>query len=75
MVLIQALLGAGASKKVLVINLIMQWCLLLPLAFLVGPILGYGLLGIWCIQSMQRISSSLIYGALWRKRSWISDSL
>ena len=37
MVLTQALLGAGASRKVLAINFVMQWCLLLPLAYLVGP--------------------------------------
>lgn len=72
MVLIQALLGAGASKKVLLINFFMQWCFLLPLAFLIGPILGYGLLGIWCIQSIQRISSSVLYALLWKKRNWVS---
>jgi MATE family multidrug resistance protein len=75
MVLIQALLGAGASKKVLGINFLMQWCLLLPLAYLTGPILGYGLLGIWCIQSLQRISSSVLYAALWRKKTWGTESL
>jgi len=75
LVLIQALLGAGASKKVLMINFIMQWCLLIPLAFLIGPALGYGLLGIWCIQSLQRISSSVIYAALWKKRSWVSENI
>lgn len=75
MVLIQALLGAGAGKKVLAINFLMQWCLLLPLAYLVGPILGYGLLGIWCIQSMQRISSSVLYAALWRKKNWVSENI
>ena len=75
MVLTQALLGAGASRKVLAINLVMQWCLLLPLAYLVGPILGYGLLGIWCAQSLQRISSSVIYAALWRRRNWGSHRI
>lgn len=75
MVLIQALLGAGASKKVMAINFLMQWCLLLPLAYLVGPILGYGLLGIWCIQSLQRITSSMVYAALWRKRTWAAHGL
>jgi MATE family multidrug resistance protein len=75
MVLIQALLGAGAGKKVLAINFLMQWCLLLPLAYLVGPILGYGLLGIWCIQSMQRISSSVLYAALWRKKNWVAENI
>jgi MATE family multidrug resistance protein len=75
LVLIQALLGAGASKKVLLINFLMQWCLLLPLAYLIGPILGYGLLGIWCIQSFQRISSSVVYAALWRRKSWASEKI
>lgn len=75
MVLTQALLGAGASRKVLAINLVMQWCFLLPLAYWVGPILGYGLLGIWCIQSAQRISSSALYAALWRRRNWIHEKI
>lgn len=75
LVLIQALLGAGASKKVMAINFLMQWCLLLPLAYYIGPILGYGLLGIWCAQSLQRISSSVLYAALWRKKNWVSESL
>lgn len=75
MVLTQALLGAGASRKVLAINLVMQWCFLLPLAYLVGPILGFGLLGIWCIQSAQRISSSALYAALWRRRSWTNERI
>jgi putative MATE family efflux protein len=75
MVLTQALLGAGASRKVLVINLVMQWCLLLPLAYFVGPILGYGLLGIWCVQTLQRISSSALYAALWRRRNWTDHSI
>jgi putative MATE family efflux protein len=75
MVLTQALLGAGASRKVLAINLLMQWCLLLPLAYFVGPILGYGLLGIWCAQSLQRIMSSILYASLWRRKNWSSHSL
>jgi MATE family multidrug resistance protein len=73
LVLTQALLGAGASRKVLAINFVMQWCFLLPLAYYIGPILGFGLLGIWCLQSMQRISSSVLYAALWRRRSWVSE--
>ena len=39
MVLTQALLGAGASRQVMHINLLMQWGILLPLAFLAGPVL------------------------------------
>lgn len=73
MVLTQALLGAGASRKVLAINFVMQWCFLLPLAYLIGPHLGYGLLGIWFVQSAQRISSSALYASLWHRRNWLIE--
>jgi multidrug resistance protein, MATE family len=70
MVLTQALLGAGASRKVLRINLAMQWGMLLPLAYLTGPVLGFGLFGIWLLQGIQRIGLSVIYSMIWRQRQW-----
>ncbi|WP_245582646.1 MATE family efflux transporter [Oceanobacter kriegii] len=70
MVLTQALLGAGASRKVMKINLAMQWCVFLPLAWLVGPVLGFGLLGVWILQGMQRTGLSVIYSVIWQRRQW-----
>lgn len=70
MVLTQALLGAGASKQVMKINLIMQWAVLLPLAYFVGPFAGAGLTGVWILQGVQRVSLSLVYGVIWRSRHW-----
>jgi len=70
MVLTQALLGAGASKQVMNINFLMQWGVLLPLAFIIGPVAGFGLLGIWLLQGIQRITLSAIYGVIWRKQKW-----
>lgn len=70
MVLTQALLGAGASQQVMRINLLMQWSVLLPLAYLAGPVAGFGLLGIWLLQGIQRITLSLIYGIIWKRRHW-----
>ncbi len=72
MVLTQALLGAGASKQVMRINLLMQWCVLLPLAYLIGPVAGFGLLGVWILQGLQRIVLSLIYSLIWQRRQWTS---
>jgi MATE family multidrug resistance protein len=51
-------------------NLLMQWVIFLPLAWLLGPTLGFGLTGIWLLQAAQRITLSLIYGAIWHKRHW-----
>ena len=70
MVLTQALLGAGASHQVMRISLTMQWGVLLPLAYLAGPLAGFGLLGIWLLQGLQRITLSLIYALIWRSRHW-----
>lgn len=75
MVLTQALLGAGASKQIMRINLMMQWCVLLPLAYIAGPVAGFGLLGIWLLQSLQRITLSAIYGIIWQRRHWSRISL
>ena len=73
--LTQALLGAGASRQVLKINLLMQWGVFIPLAYLVGPVLGFGLTGIWLLQALQRITLSAIYGFIWRLRHWAHISV
>lgn len=70
MVLTQSLLGAGASRQVMRISFLTQWCLLLPLAYWIGPVAGFGLLGIWLIQGGQRITLSLVYALIWRARNW-----
>jgi len=66
----QTLLGAGASKQVLKINLVMQWIVFLPLAWAIGPYLGYGLTGIWILQACQRMSLAVIYGTIWSRKHW-----
>lgn len=70
MVLMNALLGAGASQVVMTVSVGMQWVLFLPVAYLVGPVLGYGLLGIWIAQSTYRTVQAGIYAAVWRRRAW-----
>ena len=69
-VLTQALLGAGANKSVLTVTTFGQWCFYLPLAWLFGPYLGFGLLGIWVVQVVHRSFSSLIFIKLWKQQKW-----
>lgn len=70
MVLMNALLGAGASQVAMAVSVGMQWVVFLPAAYLVGPVLGYGLLGIWIAQSSYRAVQAGIYAAVWRRRAW-----
>jgi putative MATE family efflux protein len=70
LVLTQALLGAGASRTVMAVNLGSQWLVFLPCAYLAGPVLGGGLLTIWILQSCYRASTSVIFALVWRRRRW-----
>jgi putative MATE family efflux protein len=47
MILTQALFGAGNSMFVMIVELILHFTCLVPLAFLLGITLDFGLVGIW----------------------------
>lgn len=70
MVLVNALLGAGASTRVMIISIIAQWLVFLPLAWVVGPVLGFGLLGVWLAQAAYRIGQSVVFAWSWRSGFW-----
>lgn len=67
-----ALLGAGDARSAMIVSVTVQWLLLLPLAYVVGPTLGFGLLGIWLIQGGTRSLQSFLFLGLWRRRNWQS---
>ncbi len=56
MILTQALFGAGNSVFVMVVELILHFTCLVPLAWLLGITFGFGLVGIW--------ASAVLYAAL-----------
>ncbi len=63
--------GAGDVRRVTWVNLITQWLWLLPGAWLLGPVLGGGLLGVWCMHQFGfRALQSVIYVLIWRTRRW-----
>jgi len=71
-VLMNALLGAGASKTVMFVSVILQWGLFLPVAFVIGPVLGFGMSAVWAAQVGYRCFQGLIFAAIWRRRRWIN---
>ncbi len=70
LVLMNALLGAGASRTVMVVAVVTQWFLFLPMAYYIGPVAGFGLLGIWLCQAGYRALQSVIFGVVWYRGSW-----
>ena len=75
LVLMNALLGAGDSRRVMFVSIATQWFFFLPAAYLAGPVLGYGLLGVWILQGLYRLLQAAFFYQIWRKRSWASINL
>ena len=70
MVLMQSLLGAGDTRRVMMVSICNQWVLFLPVAYLIGPVLGYGLVEIWIVQAMYRGFQAFIFSKFWLGDSW-----
>jgi len=70
LVLLNALYGAGASRKVLIVGTAMQWGVGLPLSYLFGPILGWGLAWMWGAMMLYRGGQAIIFAIMWKKRGW-----
>jgi MATE family, multidrug efflux pump len=64
------LLGAGDAKGIMYVSVGIQWLLLIPLAYVLGPVLGFGLLAIWILQGGTRSMQSVIFLLKWKSRRW-----
>jgi MATE family multidrug resistance protein len=63
--------GAGDVKRVTMVNLVTQWFLLVPGAYLLGPTLGFGLIGVWCLHQFgYRAGQAVIFAYFWRQGKW-----
>jgi len=70
MVLMNALIGAGDTRRSMWISVIWQWIFFLPLAYAAGPVLGFGLLGVWVINGAYRVGQAITCGRHWAGRKW-----
>lgn len=70
LVLLNALMGAGASRTAMIVSTSMQWGLGLPLAYALGPVAGLGVLGLFGAQSCYRVAQVGVLAWLWRAGAW-----
>ena len=70
MVLMNALIGAGDTRRSMWISVIWQWVFFLPVALLVGPVLGFGLLAVWVTNGVYRIGQAVNCAQQWASRKW-----
>lgn len=70
LVLMQSLIGAGDSRRTLIVATATQWGVALPLAYLLGPVLGFGITAIWACHVASRVLNTLIFTAMWKRGGW-----
>jgi putative MATE family efflux protein len=75
MVLMNAFIGAGDTRRAMWISTIAQWVFFLPLAWLVGPVLGFGLIGVWALNGIYRLGQALVCAQQWSGRKWAEIQL
>lgn len=75
MVLMNALIGAGDTRRSMWISVILQWGFFLPFAYIAGPVLGFGLLGIWIMNSFYRSFQAVVCVRHWAGKRWLGINL
>ncbi len=75
MVLMNAFIGAGDTRRSMWISVIAQWVFFLPFAFIAGPVLGFGLLGVWVINGIYRVGQAVVCVQHWSRRQWTGIKL
>lgn len=70
MILTQALFGAGNSRFVMIVELILHFTCLVPLAWVLGVTMGFGLSGIWAAAVVYAIVLSAIMLLKFRSGDW-----
>lgn len=70
MVYLQALQGVGDQKRVMAVVVGTQWLLFLPLSYWIGPVLGFGLTGIWLVHLGYRALQAFLLALAWRGEAW-----
>jgi len=70
MVLMNALMGAGDTKRVMFIGIGFQWLIFLPIIYVIGPIMGLGLVAIFATQAAYRGLQALTFASMWKRGRW-----
>jgi putative MATE family efflux protein len=70
MILTQALFGAGETRYVMIVELGLHFLCLVPLAWLLGIVLGFGLPGVWMAAAIYAIVLAALMARKFISGSW-----
>jgi putative MATE family efflux protein len=69
-ILMNAVIGAGATRTSAAVSILTQWLLFLPVAFIVGPVMGWGLTAVWIANMCYRVVQTGIFAVIWKRGAW-----
>jgi len=72
MVLQSCLIGAGDSRRVMLVALLMQWAVFLPCVAALVLWLSMGLVEVWVLQAVYRGAQAFVFYRLWRSGRWMT---
>jgi MATE family multidrug resistance protein len=75
LVMMNALMGAGDVRRVMLVATSYQWLLFLPAVYVIGPKLGYGLLAVFAAQVGYRALQGYTFARMWQRGRWQSIEL
>ena len=75
LVLLNALMGAGDTRRVMIVSVLTQWGLSLPAAYLAGSVWGLGLTGICLAHVAHRFVLAGGVIVLWHRGRWATISV
>lgn len=70
LILMGALQGAGDTRTTMKISVLLQWVVFLPFAYILGPVLGHGLLTLWGCYLTYRLIQAGLFARLWIQGKW-----
>jgi putative MATE family efflux protein len=70
MILTQALFGAGNPRYVMIVEVLLHFFVLLPVAYVMGVVLDFGLLGVWSSAAVYVFLLTVIMALKFREGSW-----
>ena len=71
-ILVSTLNVAGDVKYPVFISMIVVWGFVIPMSFIIGVWLGYGLVGIWIVFILDEWIRALLLFLRWKKGHWKS---
>ncbi len=69
-VLMNALMGVGDVRRVMIIATSFQWLLFLPAVYVIGPVFGLGLVPVFGAQIVYRLLQSITFASIWKAGRW-----